>query len=213
MIGPGTVHRIMQAPAGLPASSLVDPLAGRWCRLRAVGPADAPALHQIATDGRIGYRWRFQGIFPSLETFTNGLWNDVLAQCAVLATAGPEVIGHVVAYSPDLRNARAHFGIVMRADMTGTGIGMEATWLFLSYLFDTWPLHKVYVEVPEHVLGSYRSLTNYGFTEEAVLRAHSYHGGKYWDERILAVDRVTWTERVAAAKARRAALVAEVRRP
>jgi RimJ/RimL family protein N-acetyltransferase len=58
--------------------------------------------------------------------------------------------------------------------------------VFLNYVFNTWQLEKVYIEVAEYNF-SYMSGLNRLFVEEGRLRSHLYLAGRRWDLIILAV--------------------------
>ena len=75
-----------------------------------------------------------------------------------------------------------------------TGIGMEASFLFVNYLFTNWNFRKIYVEAPSFVLEYYKSALGRVFVEEGRLREHEYFGGRYWDKLICAIWRHDWDE-------------------
>ena len=58
-------------------------------------------------------------------------------------------MGHVVAYGADLNAGVVYVGGVMEPAAVGTGFAIEAFEVFLDYLFATYSIRKIYLEVPE----------------------------------------------------------------
>ena len=66
---------------------------------------------------------------------------------------------------------------------------MEASFVFMDYLFTTWPLRKIYSEVLSFNYEQFRSGVGRNFQEQGRLREHYYMGGRRWDQYVIAVDR------------------------
>ena len=69
---------------------------------------------------------------------------------------------------------------------------LEAFMLFLDYLFTVFGFRKLYGEVLEFNLTSFRSIIGKIAHEEGRLRDHEYFDGRYWDLVFLAIYREEW---------------------
>ncbi len=99
------------------------------------------------------------------------------------------MIGHVIAYSADLRNRFAWLASIVAPPFMGKGVMMEATGLFIGYLFANWELRKIYIEATSFAFQSYASGEDKLFRHEGLLRGHHYHNGSWYDQHILAIYR------------------------
>jgi RimJ/RimL family protein N-acetyltransferase/acyl carrier protein len=196
-------ERVMVTTAAVPAAAArseggrlstedqVTPpqLAGQFFRLVPVLPPSVPFLYGLSTNPEVGFRWRYRGAVPSPQQFEQDLWQGVLAQFVVESIQTSQAAGHVVCYSPDRNMGHAYLGAAMTDEYHGSGIAAEPVRLFLDYLFDVWPFHKVYLELPEFNLPQFASATGRGLHVEARMRNHHYYQGRRWDQIILAAYR------------------------
>lgn len=165
-------------------------MSGRFVRLRPITPADHAPLYGIAISEEVNLRWRFRGIVPSFEAFVAAFRPaDVTAQFAVTTRRSDDAQGLVVAYNTDPRDTHTYVGTFVSPKLAGTGLRVEATSLFATYLFMTWPFRKVYFEVVEYNLSSFRRALTDLFRVEGRLEDHLYYGGRFWDMYLLALYR------------------------
>jgi RimJ/RimL family protein N-acetyltransferase len=159
----------------LPTLALATPdrppaaLTSRHVVLRPVAPHDAPYLYALATSG-VGYRWRFRGAIPPIESFAAALNHDVLVQFVAESAITGRPLGHVAAFDADLHSRHASIGAIFDGALLRSGIGVEGVALVADYP---------------------RALTKL-FTVEGVLTEHQYFGGKYWDMLVMALTRESW---------------------
>ena len=165
------------------------PLAGTWYELLPVMPEHEGFLFGLATDPTTGWRWRFRGSMPSIESFRSQLWNGILAQFVVADKRTAELVGHVIAYNADFHAGFAYMGIVASEAASGRGAVLEAGSVFINYLFHTFNFYKLYFEVPEFNLPQFGGGLGRIAKEEGRLRGHSFYGGYHWDEIIFALYR------------------------
>jgi hypothetical protein len=66
--------------------------------------------------------------------------------------------------------------------------------LFLNYVFSCFDFRKLYMELPEFNYDQFASGEGRYFELEARLRDHSFFGGRYWDELVLAIYQDKWQE-------------------
>ncbi|CAO5244475.1 GNAT family N-acetyltransferase [Frankia sp. AgKG'84/4] len=173
---------------------LTPPLSTEAFELALPGSPDLPFLYALATSTETGYRWRYHGRIPPMDKFEADLWQNVLAQFVVRRRADGEPVGQVVCYSPDINNGHASLGAVFTPRVSGSGQALQVVRRFLDYLFANWRFHKIYLEMPEHNYDTIRSGDGKVFEVEGRLKRHLYHGGRYWDQLILAVTRERFQE-------------------
>jgi acyl carrier protein len=73
---------------------------------------------------------------------------------------------------------------------------IEASRIFIDYLFACYEFEKFYAECPEFNLNAFRSGMGSAFVEEGVLRQHERYLGKWWDLHYFALYKDTWLSRV-----------------
>jgi RimJ/RimL family protein N-acetyltransferase len=170
-----------------PASSLAPSLANRVFRLTTVVPGDVDFLFSLAVAPETGFRWRYRGAPPPVERFSAELWAQVLVHYVVRRAATNEPAGYVVAYGADLGRGHVSLGAVFTPQHVGTGMAAQATAMFVRYLFHTFPLRKIYLEVPGFNWPQIASAAGTLFEVEGVLREHDYYAGRHWDKYICAI--------------------------
>lgn len=163
---------------------------GRWVQLVPIETtAHTAFLYGLASNEEVAHRWRYTGFIPTRERFVQELFQGVLTQFVVTTRDTGEMIGLVVAYNPDMIHGYAYLGEVMVPAAVGTGVGVEAFYVFTRYLFQVFSLRKLYLEVPEYNLKNFAGGQGRLLHPEGVLRGHTYYGGRYWDRHIFAVYR------------------------
>jgi acyl carrier protein/RimJ/RimL family protein N-acetyltransferase len=165
-------------------------LAGKFFRLVPVMPPAAPFLYGLAVSPDVGFRWRYRGSVPAYQQFEQqDMWQGIMAQFLVESIQTNQPAGHVMCYNPDLSLGHAYVGAAMAGQYLGSGIAAEPVRLFINYLFDVWPLRKLYLELPEFNYTQFASAGEQELHVEARLRDHDYYRGRRWDRLILAVYR------------------------
>lgn len=162
---------------------------GRWVALVPVSNRYLEFLYQLAINEENGFRWLLAGVVPPPDMFQQNLWKGVLTQFVVVERRTSSPIGVVVAYNPELHHGFAYIGADFAPTVESTGLGIEAVDIFIEYVFATYNLRKLYLEVPEYNLPSMAHLAGGLFKEEGVLREHTFYQGRYWDRHLLALYR------------------------
>jgi RimJ/RimL family protein N-acetyltransferase len=170
------------------------PLSGRKTVLRPIVSADHDFLYQLSLDERIGFRWRTRGETPSFDGYIRGLFANAFAQFVVARLDSREAIGHVNAYDPNFRSGHASVGMVLDPSVTGKGWAVEASLLFVNYLFTLWDFQKIYLESMDFNYAQFGHNLERFFHEEARLVEHVYFDGRFWDVRIHAIYRTEFQE-------------------
>lgn len=173
------------------------PLVGLHCRLRPVVPADYPALYRLELGGDRAALYRHRGVTVSPEQYPATLWAGVLSQFVVESLRAPRFLGLVASYGADLRNGHARLAGILEPDARGLGWPVEGWALFISYLFVTFPLRKLYADVLDANLADVAPLLDRVGTREGRFVEHEFHGGRHMDLHTFAIFREEWTELVA----------------
>jgi hypothetical protein len=162
---------------------------GRWVQLVPMTAEYMEFAYRLATDEATGVRWRLGGGVPTPEADRDSLLGGVFNQFVVLERRTSVPIGHLISYGIDLNHGVGYVGGAMVDEAQASGLGIEATYLYLRYLFETYRLRKLYFEVPEYNLGQMAGGVGTIMKEEGRLRDHSYYGGRFWDRVFLALYR------------------------
>lgn len=143
------------------------------------------------------HRWRYQGRSLSPEDFRSTVFSRaVLCQFAVVSTAG-SFAGCVTAYDADFLGGHCAIAAIggSKTD-AGRGAVAEGCGILLEYVFDHFPFHKVFLEMPEYnsrLLG--KSLE--GVAElEAEISAFYFFAGRHWSKCIYSISRTRWANLV-----------------
>lgn len=172
-------------------------------RLRPVMRNDYDILYHLACDPETGRRWRLGGATPIFDVFIRRLSEDVLTQF-VVELRGPDVpgglgaVGLVQAYRPS-GHGHAHLASLLRDDLMGRGIAMEAMALFVEHLFRNFGLRYLFAEVPGYnlpFLGAGPKGGRLVFEECGRMPEFEFGGGSYWDLHILGISRASWEAEV-----------------
>jgi RimJ/RimL family protein N-acetyltransferase/aryl carrier-like protein len=170
-----------------PAPVLAPVLSSPTFRLTPIEQSDLDFLYTLATQAETSFRWRYHGAPPPPERFAAELWTQVLVQYVARRTADNQPVGQVVAYGADPGMHHAYVGAVFQPQHTGTGLPAQVVALFVRYLFHTFPLHKLYLEVPGFNWPQMQSGEDRLFRVEGVLRDHHYYAGRRWDQYLCAI--------------------------
>ncbi len=157
--------------------------------LRPVLPDAIPFLYRLAVSEEVGFRWRFRGAVPNVETFQSTLWQGILVQFVVVDAIDQEPVGFVVAYNADHFRGIAYVAAVFVPNLVSTGLPVEAFEIFVRYIFRVWNFRKLYMEVPAYNYALIASGAGRRFDIEGCLKEFTYHDGRYWDEYLLAIGR------------------------
>jgi len=119
----------------------------------------------------------------------------VLTQALAFVDAGPqteEMIGWFQLINAEMEHQVASVALAnFRRSSAAFGI---ATVLFLDYVFDAWPLRKVYFEVPSYNEHAMSSWANGLLRSEGRLLNRLYYMGDHVDLGIYALDASDWRE-------------------
>jgi RimJ/RimL family protein N-acetyltransferase/acyl carrier protein len=176
--------------------------------IRPTDPADYEFLYGLVLDPDIAPRWRYRGSFPDRTQFSQSLTGGVLVQFTVTSKRNPgTLIGLVTTYNANLREGWAYLAALSDPKWLQRGHIIEGIELLLNYVFEGWPLRKIYLEVIDFNRDQFKYLPEGLAAEEGRLREHVFHGHRYWDLVTMAITREAWVS----FEARRRARAAEYR--
>ena len=120
------------------------------------------------------------------DVIANGpLRNDRNGMLVVERIADGEPIGtvgwHKVHYGPGPQSEAWNFGIELRPEARGQGLGTEAQRLLADFLFATYDLNRVEASTDVENLPEQRSLEKAGYTREGIQRGAQFRAGGYHD--------------------------------
>jgi len=171
----------------------IPSLNGRHVYLRAVVPDDYRFLHLVETSSHLAPVWRFRGSTPSAEQWAESTWGGTLAQFMVCARPSNAPLGLVAAYRANFQDGHAYIAAARFEPGRRSPPMVLGLAIFLDYVFACWAFEKLYMEVPEHNYAQFSSGEGRYFEVEGRLRAHTFLGGRRWDQLVLAVYRDSWT--------------------
>lgn len=100
-----------------------------------------------------------------------------------------KVLGTIYSYNLNLVDGHVFIGGYMPKDTRGFGYGAISCALYIAYLFEFFPLHKIYFEALGYNKFSLPLLQNFGFVEEGRFREHRFYDGGRHDLVRMAVYR------------------------
>lgn len=165
-------------------------------RLRPLIDSDVGPFYVASLEPSVGHRWRFRGRTPSPEVFGRALFDGVLAQFVVSPVGAGTAVGLVSAYHADVGAGFCYLAFQRAGGSNGSGATrgamVEGALLFIQYLFDHWPLRKIYLEVPEYNEDLLRGFTGGILLEEGRFADHFFFDGRYWSLVTYALYRDAW---------------------
>jgi RimJ/RimL family protein N-acetyltransferase len=184
-------------PGSLPAAGLNVQgvrLSGRWAELRAPRQGDLECIYRWRSDAESLYLWSALRKIPSYEEFLEEFSQLVRTTnyFVIESKALNCPIGFVYGYNASPVDGFAFIAQFTEPRFRRKRVAVEATLLFIRYMFTYFNLRKLYADVYEFNELAYRSLQNGGFQEQSVTPDHVWYGGHYWGLRRLAMYRADW---------------------
>ncbi len=98
-------------------------------------------------------------------------------------------IGLIYSYNYVPTDGHVFMGIFVDEHFRKIGYGAEATILFVKFLFDMYPIHKVLAEIYSYNKPSLSGSKNLGFVVEGEFKNHRFYKGRYWNVLRMALYR------------------------
>lgn len=161
--------------------------------LREITPSDLDQLYRMAMDPSQAHRWRYQGRSLSPEDFRATVFSRaVLCQFAVVSASG-QLAGCVTAYDADFLGGHCAIAAMGGGHHdAGKGALAEGCGVLLEYVFDHFPMHKVFLEMPEYnarlLGGSMEGIA----ALEGEISDYYFFAGRRWSKQIYSISREHW---------------------
>ncbi|MDB5082166.1 MAG: hypothetical protein JWP00_4090 [Chloroflexi bacterium] len=150
-------------------------------------------IHEVRSQVEIAPLWQGRRRFPPQSEYSRFLEN--LAHnifIVVKKSEGCRPIGFIYDYDHNPEDQYTFIASAMlHADME-KGFGAEANWLLLNWLYETYPLRKVYSDIYGYNQLSLSTVKTAGFKEEGCFTEHRFWKGRFWNMYRLAMSAKDW---------------------
>ena len=161
--------------------------------LREISRDDLPTINKwrrdpVVSDG-VGAPRRFIGLDVDLKWYEDYLSRrGSEVRCAVCLAGSDQLVGMVSLTRIDYVHRHAEYNAVIgeRGDQN-RGVGTAATRAMVRHGFFDLNLHRIYVSILRHNIGSIRMCEKAGFREEGTIREGAYKNGRYHDLVLMGV--------------------------
>jgi RimJ/RimL family protein N-acetyltransferase len=171
-------------------------LDGHRVRLRPITREDYGFLWECRSHPEIMHLWTQGSTMPSFEQYAQqldaSLAGHTLTLLIIELRTTPESIGFIYAYDYNPFDKYVFWSVAIHPAYSNVGWGVEASWLFLNYLFTYFDLHKVCSDQYAFNQRSISILRRSGAEEEGRFKAQRYYQGAYHDVIRLAGTRAQW---------------------
>ena len=114
----------------------------------------------------VGRRFRFGGTSIAPPARTAAVWDGVLCHLVAVGVDSRGGSGSSRSRPQICAMQRRTSSAISDEEVLGSGLMVEAVALAIDYAFETWPWRKLYLEVPEYNLESFRSGLDRYFVRE-----------------------------------------------
>lgn len=159
-------------------------LEGRRIRLRVLDKRDLSTLLRWRNNVEDLMLWtaaRTPVPEPVYFEELQGDYKNGMLRLGIEEKATHELIGQAFSYNRNADNGHAFLGIYLAPHKRKIGIGVEASALFIPYLFAYFNLVKLYFDVFEYNVPSLQMAQSAGMHQEGTFPKHVHFGGKRWN--------------------------------
>jgi [ribosomal protein S5]-alanine N-acetyltransferase len=167
-------------------------------RLRALRPADVPALFAVFGD-RVVARYWSRPALPDLaaaaalyDEITQSFAARTLFQWGLVERGTDAVIGTCTLAALSAEHRRAEVGFALATSVWGRGYIAEALPALLSFAFTDLGLHRIEADADPRNDRSMRALERVGFTREGYQRERYFLNGEWQDAVLYGLLRDVW---------------------
>lgn len=170
---------------------------GKHICLKAASEEDFDFFYHVRSQIQLAPLWQNHRMMPDKEEYFAFLKNVSHNLFIILKPIekGFEPIGFLYDYDYNAEDGYSFISSAMLKVEMGKELGAEANWLFLFWLFETYPLRKICAEVYEYNQRSLSTIKKAGFQEEGCFLKHRYWQGRYWNIYRLSIFREDWATR------------------
>lgn len=181
------------------APMLLPTLAGPRVLLRAMTPADAPALFALHADVQVMRYWstppwtRLQQAHDRLQADDQAHALGLHLRLGIALREAPQaLLGACALFDLDADHRRAEIGYALAPAAWGRGLMREALTLLIQHGFDDFGLHRIEADIDPRNTASARVLQALGFRQEGLLRERWQVAGEVSDSALYGLLRSDW---------------------
>lgn len=185
----------------LPDALALPTLTTPRLRLRAMSPADAPALYAIFSDLEVVRYWSAPPLADlaaavQLQAEIDALFQArTLLQWGIVRADEDRVLGTCTLAEIDLDHQRAAIGFALGRSSWGQGFAREAVQALVDFGFQTLGLHRLGADADPRNHRSIAVLEGLGFVREGYQRESYLVGDERQDAVMFGLLRREWQER------------------
>lgn len=191
----------------LPGAIALPTLTTPRLRLRALVPADAPALYEIFADVEVVRYWSAPPLADLAEAAAMQAHIEALFHARSLfqwgivrAEAADRVLGTCTLADIDLKHQRAAIGFALGRASWGQGFAREAVQALVDFAFTELELHRLAADADPRNQRSLHLMETLGFQREGFQRECYYVMDEWQDAVLLGLLRSEWSTRQHAAR-------------
>jgi len=157
--------------------------------LKPVEESDLYSLLQIQWDKSVMNYMNFKplSLANQREWFNSVGKNNLALSIFYKTETSIDLIGLATLNGIDSLHRRASWGMKLKPDLQGRGIGFEASVILLHYAFYHLNLVKVHGDILFENIANRKMCSKLGVTEEGILKNHYYVNGAYRDVVLVAI--------------------------
>ncbi len=152
-------------------------------------PAHADELYHLLVETPEGQRLRYRGATPSRERFLEEIMDGVLAQYVVVRKETDELLGIMIASTPDFHNGTCYVATAFLPAHQRRVVGMLSFIAFVRLVFENWSFRLLYADASETTFTQFRSGSGKYFEVEGIRKAADFSEGRYLDRYLLTIER------------------------
>ena len=182
------------AAASTPHVDLPISMQGRLVVLRPASRHDVSAFYEWRIDKTDIHLWTLKRKIPSPEEFQAEFERSYLTHMTMVVARKSDgvQVGFVQAANMNTEQGWTFFNVNIAPAYRSPGIAAEASYLLLRFLFEDFPIRKIYADVFAYNSVALKLLRRIGFQEEGRSKEHVWYRNQYWDMIRLALYRNQW---------------------
>lgn len=165
---------------------------GHWVVLVPFAPEHHGFVYELAVADPSSFHGLFPFGIPDRDGFAERLGKGVSNCFVVVGRKSGRPLGLAFIYRWSRQHEVAYFQLTLIPSARGSGIGVEAAYLFVAYTFSSFNIRKLYVEAGAWQLAAVRRAIGTLLQEEGCLRDHRSFGGRWHDQVFLSIDRARY---------------------
>lgn len=183
----------------LPGATSLPTIRTPRLTLRAITPADVPALHAIFADADVCRYWSrppladLAAATALQEEIAQHFAARTLFQWGLVEDGGDDaLVGTCTIAWLSAEHRNASVGFALRRDRWGRGYIAEALPAMVRFAFETLELHRLEADADPRNAASIRALERVGFVREGYQRERYWMSGEWQDAVLFGLLRREW---------------------